>query len=448
MRIIKTIIYCILALIAVGLLAFSGFFLWQAIPRESKEPEVLHSDLVFQEEEPVIAVPEQTPEDNPEPATPENPPAEEPQPEETPEEPEEIVEADPLPGEISPKTLAEAYLQTMTLEEKLWQLFITTPEAITDVPVATRAGEATKAAIEQYPVGGLCYFSANLEDTEQVKELLGNSQSYAATGMFLCVDEEGGSVSRAGSNPDIAVTPLEAAADYGEKGDTDAVFAAGKQLAQELSALGFNLNLAPVADVAGMTWSEEIGSRSYSSDPEVAADMVGAMVDGLQRGGMLACLKHFPGHGSVLTDSHEDTSISTRTLEELRQSDWLPFQAGIEEGVLFVMLSHQVNENLSQLPASLSPEVVQYLREELGFAGIILTDSQQMGAIANHYSSQEAAVLAIQAGADMILMPEDLQAAFDGLKAAVGNGTITEERINESILRILTIKFGWGILKV
>ena len=176
--------------------------------------------------------------------------------------------------------------------------------------------------------------------------------------MFLCIDEEGGTVSRAGSNEAMEVTPLEDAAAYGARGDTEAVFAAGKQLASELTALGFNLNLAPVADVSGQSESDEIGSRSYSSDPETAAAMVGSMTDGLQRGGMLACLKHFPGHGSVLTDSHEGAAFSTRTLEELRQRDWLPFKAGIGEGALFVMLSHQVNENLSSLPASLSPEVV------------------------------------------------------------------------------------------
>ena len=439
MRILKTILYLLLAIIAVALLAFSGFFLWQAIPKQDEPPEVLQSDLIFQEEDPIVLPEAQEP-------------AEEPvETEEIPEEapaapPETPAEADPVPDEVSPRTLAEAYLQTMTLEQKLWQLFITTPEAITDVPVATRAGDATKAAIEQYPVGGLCYFAANLEDASQTKLMLSNTQSYAATGMFLCIDEEGGTVSRAGSNEAMEVTALEAAADYGARGNAEEVFAAGKQLAQELTALGFNLNLAPVADVAGETESTEIGSRAYSSDPEIAAAMVGSMVDGLQRGGILSCLKHFPGHGSVQTDSHEGTGISERTLEQLRQSDWLPFRSGMEEGVLFVMLSHQINENLSSLPASLSPEVVGYLREELGFAGIILTDSQQMGAVADHYTSAEAAVLAIQAGVDMILMPEDLQEAFDGLKAAVESGTLTEDRINESVLRILTVKYGWGII--
>lgn len=443
MRVLKTIFYLFLAVIAVALLVFSGLFLWHTVPKQEQPPKVLQSDLIFQEEESAPPVETHAPAEKlPAQAAPEDPTAEE-----IPAEPEEPAAADPLPGEASPRAMAEAKLQNMTLDQKLWQLFITTPEAITDVPVATRAGDATKAAIEKYPVGGLCYFAANLEDASQTKLMLSNTQSYAATGMFLCVDEEGGTVSRAGSNEAMEVTPLEAAAEYGARGDTDAVFAAGKQLANELTALGFNLNLSPVADVSGQTESDEIASRSYSSDPETAAAMVASMTDGLQRGGMLACLKHFPGHGSVQTDSHAGSAVSTRTLEEMRQSDWLPFKAGIEEGVLFVMLSHQINENLSSLPASLSPEVVDYLRQELGFAGIILTDSQQMGAIADHYTSADAAVLAVQAGVDMILMPENLQEAFDSLKAAVESGTIPEDRINDSVLRILTVKYGWGILQ-
>lgn len=439
MRILKTVLYGFLTLIAVGLLAFSGLFLWQAIPRAEKEPEILDSELISQE-------PTSPEEPTAEPAEP-TVPEEDELPEETPAEEEETAVAEPLPGEVSPRSLAETYLQSMTLDEKLWQLFITTPEAITGVTTATRAGDATKAALERYPVGGLCYFADNLVDADQTREMLTNTRSYAKVGLFLCTDEEGGIVSRAGSNEAMGVTHLSPAADYGAAGDVAALFQDGKQLGTELTALGFNLDLAPVADVAGDTQSSEIGNRSYSSDPKIAAAMVGAMVDGLQRGGILSCLKHFPGHGSVQTDSHSGTAISTRTLEQLRECDWLPFEAGIEKGALFVMLSHQSNENLSSLPASLSPEVVSYLREELGFAGIILTDSHQMGAITDNYTSGEAAVLAVQAGVDMILMPQDLQGAFDGLKAAVTAETVTEERINESVLRILTVKYGWGIME-
>ncbi len=439
MRILKTIFCSLFAVIAVGLLAFSCYFLLLSIPRQKEAPEVLQSELIFQEEpeaepvpEPVIpppAVPVITPELPAEEAPEEEPPA-------VPEEPT-----------FTPQQLAEAYLVTMTTEQKLWQLFITTPEAITHVNLATRAGEATKTALQTYPVGGICYFADNLKEAEQTQIMLTNTQAYASTGLFLCIDEEGGTVSRAGFNPNMEVTPLKSAAEYGAAGDAAILYADAVKLAQELTALGFNLNFAPVADIALETENNEIGTRAYSSDPKVAADMVTAMVTGLDEGGMLSCLKHFPGHGSAQTDSHEDSSISERTLEEMQSTDWVPFRAGVEQGVPFVMLSHLTNENISEAPASLSPEVVEFLRQELGFTGVVITDSQKMGAIANHYSSGDAAVLAIQAGADMILMPADLQAAFDGLKAAMDEGKLTEERINESVLRILTVKYEQGILK-
>ncbi len=334
----------------------------------------------------------------------------------------------------------------MTLEEKVWQLFIVTPESLTGVNLATLAGDTTKAAIQAKPVGGLIYFAGNLVDRAQTQALLSGTQSYAKTKLFLCVDEEGGTVSRVGTNEALGVTHFEAAQVYGSRADMAEVYQVGKTMAAELGELGFNLDFAPVADIVTNDNNTEIGSRSYSKDPSVASAMVSAMVEGLQGNGMISCLKHFPGHGSTETDSHEDKSVSTRTLEELRETEWLPFQAGINRDAAFVMLSHLTNENLSPLPSDLSPEVVGYLREELGFTGVIITDSHQMGAITNYYTSSEAAVLALQAGVDMILMPQDLDAAHQGIMDAIAAGTLTEARIDESVTRILTVKYQFGIL--
>ena len=429
MRLLRTVLSIFLIALALVILCFAGSFLWQAIPRADKDqPDVLNTDQIFQPEEPSLI-----------PQTPEQPVEEAPVPEAPPEE-ESPAEA---PAAATPM---EDYLAAMTLEEKIWQLFITTPEAITGADVVTRAGDATGEALAQYPVGGLCYFAANLESSSQVQEMLAATQAYAKTPLFLCIDEEGGAVSRAGANENISVTHFESAQALGRRADVAEVYGVGKTLARELTALGFNVNFAPVADVITNENNTEIGDRSYSSDPAVAGALVCAMTEGLQRNGMIACLKHFPGHGSTETDSHEDSSVSTRTLEELRQTEWVPFRMGIEEGAAFVMLSHQTNTNLSDRPASLSPEVVNHLRSELGFTGIIITDSQQMGAIANHYTSGEAAILAIQAGVDMILMPADLQEAFAAIRTAVEAGTIPEARINESVLRILEVKYQYGII--
>ncbi len=439
MRTFKIVLSVLLILLALVLVVFAGSFLWSALPKkEQAPPPVLDTDAIFAEE--AAARP-------PEPETVPEPPVQQPEPEPVPD-PAPAPQPEPPAEEDSGQYLqqAQAYLAAMTREEKVWQLFITTPESLTGYPLVTRAGEATRSAIEAKPVGGLCYFAANLEDQAQVRDLLGNVQSYARTRLFLCVDEEGGLVSRAGSNEALDVTHFETASAYGQRADMAEVYQVGKTLSQQLQALGFNLDFAPVADVITNPNNTEIGSRSYSEDPAVAAAMVSAMVEGLQRNGMASCLKHFPGHGSTESDSHSGKSVSTRTLEELRETEWIPFQAGIDKGAAFVMVSHLTNENLSALPSDLSPEVMTYLRDELGFTGVIITDSHQMGAITDYYTSGEAAVLALRAGVDMILMPQDLEAAYQAVLDALNDGTLTEARIDESITRILAAKYQFGIL--
>lgn len=309
MRTLKIILSAIVIVICLGLVTFAGIFLFSALPREkSDQPETsVSTDPPVQEETPA-----ETPE--PEASAPDAPTDPE-VPADTPEEPEQSEDAaDELAGHTA---RIQNYLAGMTLDEKIWQLFFTTPESLTGVTTATLAGDTTKAALAERPVGGLCYFAANLVDADQTRTMLQNTQSYAKTPLFLGVDEEGSRVSRAGSNEAMGVTHFEAAAVYGQRADMAEVYQVGSTLAQEPGTLGFNLDFAPVADVVTNPNNTEIGDRSYSSDPQVAGAMVSAMVDGLQRGSMVSCLKHFPGHGSTETDTHEGKSVSNRTLEEL-----------------------------------------------------------------------------------------------------------------------------------
>ena len=445
--VLKIIGSVVLIAVCLSLLTFAGSFLWSAIPREREEPLVLTTDL-FLEEEGEAAPPETVApptEDTLE--EPDVPLEEEPEEAEPPVEEEPVEEEPEEPVENLNLEKAQAYLDSMTLEEKIWQLMITTPEDLTGQSPVTIASPWTQQALEAMPVGGICYFASNLVDAQQTKEMLELSQSYAKTPLFLAVDEEGGRVSRAGANEYMGVTHFESAAYYGENGDAGQVYDVGKTLAQQLGDLGFNLDFAPVADVVTNDKNTEIGNRAYSSDAAVAAPLVSSMVQGLQRGGMAACLKHFPGHGSTSEDSHSGKSVSNRTLQQLQETEWRTFRAGVDSEVAFVMVSHLTNENLSEHPSSLSPEVMTLLREELGFNGIIITDSLQMGAILNHYTSAQAAVMAIAAGADMLLMPNDLETAYNGILAALQDGTITEERINESVLRILETKYRFGIME-
>lgn len=280
--------------------------------------------------------------------------------------------------------------------------------------------------------------------------MLTGVQGFSRIPLFLGVDEEGGTVSRVGSNEALGGTNVGRMQSYGEAGDPASLYNAMNTVAKMLTGLGFNLDFAPVADVSGGRTDNVIGSRSFGTDPELCASMVSVALSGLQDNGIVSCLKHFPGYGSAVTDDHYGTSVLEKTEAELESCDFLPFSAGIEAGAPFVMVSHlSVPEVVGdETPSDLSSKIVSdLLRNKLGFTGVIITDSHQMASITDHYTSGEAAVKALQAGVDMILMPQDLQAAFDGVKAALAGGTLTQSRIDESVLRILQVKAEYNILQ-
>lgn len=341
----------------------------------------------------------------------------------------------------------EQYLSGMTLEEKAAQLFVVMPEAITDAGTVTAAGNATRAALEKYPVGGLVYLKSNLVSESQTKEMLANTQKYyqeiAGFPIFLSVDEEGGTVARVAGNDGFSVEDVGDMADIGAAGDTGKAYEAGMTLGTYLSELGFNLDFAPVADVLTNPDNTVIGSRSFGSDSRLVTGMVLAEIEGLSDSGMLSCAKHFPGHGGTAGDTHEGYAYTDKTLEELTELELVPFAAAADAGVPFIMVSHisapqAVGDNT---PASMSGMMVNGLiREQLGYDGIVITDALNMGAISENYTSAQAAVQALGAGVDMLLMPADFEAAYRGVLEAVKDGTVTEERIDASVRRILRVK--------
>ena len=432
-------------LFCIALLGGVGVLLWKTLPekQQPQQAETIQTDSVFSSEQTAVEPEREAPyegelPEQAEAAQPEQPDS---------EQPSEPAAPDDTPVTDAQKT-AQATLASMTEDEKLWQLFFVTPEAITNVNTATVAGEATKNALAQYPVGGIVYFAKNLEDRAQAAALLANTQSYAKIPLFLGVDEEGGTVSRIGANEALGGTKVADMRSFGQSADPAQVYAAGQTLAANLTGLGFNLDFAPDCDVVSGVDSV-IGSRSFGSDPELCASLAGVIVKSLRAEGVVSCLKHFPGYGSAVTDDHYGTSTLSKTLEELESCDFLPFASGIESGAAFVMVSHLSVPEVTgdETPGDLSSKIVsELLRNKLGFQNVIITDAQNMGAITDHYTSAEAAVQALSAGVDMVLMPDDLQAAYDGVLAAVQNGTLTEARINESVLRILTVKAHFGIL--
>ncbi len=343
-------------------------------------------------------------------------------------------------------------MESMTLEEKVCQLFMITPEALTGVGTATQAGEATKSAIEAYPVGGVIYFSKNLQSAEQTRTMLANTREYASERMgfpiFLSVDEEGGQVARVGSNAAFGVEKIGNMSDVGERGDTQEAYDVGSTIGAYLSDLGFNMDAAPDADVLTNPENEVVKYRSFGSDPQLVADMAKSELDGLNDQGIIGMYKHFPGHGGTTADSHEGYAYVDDSLEELRDGAFVPFQDGIDNGVSVIMVSHISCPNVTgdNTPATLSKMMTtDILRDEMGFDGMIITDALDMGAITGQYSSAEAAVKALEAGADMLLMPEDFRSAYQGVLDAVEDQTLTEERIDESVRRILEVKMSMDV---
>lgn len=341
-------------------------------------------------------------------------------------------------------------LDSLTVEEKVAQMFFVTPESITGIENVTTAGEITWTALQKYPVGGLVYFSQNLVSEEQTREMLSNTQKYAVEKMklplFLGVDEEGGRVLRIGNSSGFDVERVAAMGILAQANDTVVIHDAADTIGDYLSDLGFNVDFAPDADVLTNAENRVIGDRSFGTDPDMVADMAWAYREGLHDNGILACYKHFPGHGGTVEDSHGGYAYSYKTLEELQVVELVPFRVGCERGIDFIMVSHiSVPEVTgSDVPASLSEVLVtDVLRNEMGYRGIIITDSLGMGAVSNHYGSGEAAVMAVQAGCDMLLMPRDFAEAYEAVLDAVKSGTVAEEQIDASVSRIIKGKLKW-----
>lgn len=344
----------------------------------------------------------------------------------------------------------EELLSSLSLEEKVAQLFVVLPEQlIGNVSRVTAAGEATREAINNRPVGGIVYLESNLVSPEQTKTMLQNVQQYSMDRlnlpMFLCVDEEGGQVTRLAGKAGFDLPVYDNMSVIGSQGDTEQAYQMGESIGQYLYDLGFNTDFAPVADVLTNPNNQVVRYRSFGSDPETVKNMTDAVSRGLASKKILATYKHFPGHGNTAADTHAGYAYSNKTKEELYQCELIPFIQGIEDEVPFIMMGHISLPNIvgDDTPASLSKTIVtDLLIDELGYKGIIITDALNMGAVSQQYSSAQAAVKALNAGVDMLLMPVDFNAAYQGVLAAVQSGEISEERIDESVEKILKTKIG------
>ncbi|WP_346998104.1 glycoside hydrolase family 3 protein [Coprococcus eutactus] len=343
-------------------------------------------------------------------------------------------------SELVDKTMAE-----MSLHDKVCQMMFVTPEGLTGTDDVMVAGDATKQALQAYPVGGIIYFANNFDNVDQTRDMISNTQSYSKIGLFIATDEEGGRVNRIMDT--LGTTYIGPMYDYKDDG-SDAAFENAKTIASDMSALGFNLDFAPVADVWSNPDNTVIGDRAYSDDYAQAAELVGSAVKGFQDGGVICTLKHFPGHGDTAEDSHYSSAYVNRTKAQIMADEMQPFRTGIDAGAELVMVGHLIVPDIDELPSTLSYKIAtEMLRGDMEFDGVAITDSMEMESIADNYGVADSAVMAVQAGMDMLLQPADLAAAVNAIVTAVQNGDITEPRIDESVRRILTLKAERGLLE-
>ena len=347
--------------------------------------------------------------------------------------------------EESIRLKVEEKLSSMSLHEKVCQMFVITPESLTGYNKVTEAGEQTRINIEKYPIGGLVYFAYNLINPTQTMEMLNNVQRYSINTigipLFTCIDEEGGRVLRIGNNKAFGETKIGSMDKVSSK---EEAYNIGSTIGLYLRKYGFNVDFAPVADVITNKKNNVIGDRSFGTDANIVATYASAVSDGLHSAGVLSTFKHFPGHGATEGDTHEGFAFTNKTYEEMKACEFLPFMMAKEKGVDMIMVAHISVPNIvgDNTPCSLSYKMItEILKGDLEYDGLVITDALNMGAIKNEYGSEEAVVMAVKAGNDILLMPEDFKSSVEAVKKAVENGEISEERINESVRKILMKKF-------
>lgn len=338
---------------------------------------------------------------------------------------------------------ARELLQSMTTREKICQLLIPQPESITgakgDVKAVT---PEMKKTLSDYPIGGVLLSLKNMDNAKQLRALTDAFQAQSEIPMILCVDEEGGSIARLMQK--VGTTKLQNMYAYRNKGPGLARLNA-RTIGSDLAGFGFNTDLAPVADVWTNPENEVIGERAYSDDPAIAAELVAAAVQGFHDSGTICCLKHFPGHGSTRTDSHEEAAFVDETLEQLRKGALLPFESGIAVGADMVMVGHLTVPDIDSVPATYSKKIVtDLLRGELGFSGVIITDGLEMAAAGEDPDGTKA-LRALEAGCDVLLGLSDIPGTVDTLEQALTDGKLSEEELDAHVLRVLELKLVYGL---
>jgi len=347
------------------------------------------------------------------------------------------------PEKIDRDQAIQQRMQAMSLHEKVCMMFFVRPETISNSSSVTALSNSMIEYYNRYPVGGFCLFAQNIKNPNQINYFTSDIHSLKGRPL-ICVDEEGGRVTRIARNSNFNVRNIGTMASIGATGDPKNAYTAANFVGSYIKGYGFDVDFAPVADVNTNPENVVIGDRAFSDDPLLASEMVVNYLKGLWASGAKGCIKHFPGHGDTKGDTHTGYASSNKTWDEMLSCEMVTFKAGIAAGVQMIMTAHISAPNVtgSNIPATMSSIILtDKLRHELGFTGVIITDAMEMGAITQNYNCETATVETVKAGTDIVLLPQDLKKAHDALVDAVNKGEISQERIDESIRRILRFKY-------
>ena len=338
----------------------------------------------------------------------------------------------------------QSQLDSMSLDEKIGQMLMPAYR-YSGGSRFTVMNEAVESELAEYKIGNVILFDENLASAESSKTLIADFKRLITQNCgiepFISIDEEGGKVSRLGKSGILSDYYIPSARSMANNGTVKENYT---KIALNLKTLGFNMDFAPVADIDTNPANPIIGDRAFSSDPEETAKFMLEAAKTLEDKGIIPVIKHFPGHGDTQTDSHLGIAVVTHDKTRLESVEFVPYRQAVENNIPVVMVGHLTTPQLSnnELPASLNPDIIKgILRDELGFDGVVITDALDMGAAAKFYENEETAVMAVKAGADILLMPPDAPAAFKAVKNAVENGEISRENIDDSVYRILKLKW-------
>lgn len=332
--------------------------------------------------------------------------------------------------------LSKYDLDDFSIEEKIGQMIIIASNK-------TKYDEELKEIIERIQPSGFIVMGENITTYEDTLNLINGIKRDSYVSMFIAIDEEGGRVQRLSNLSDIKIAMVPEMYFLGNTNDVQLAYQVGEILAKQVRTLGINLNFAPVLDIYSNVDNKVIGYRSFGSDKYVVSRMGKALLKGLEDNMVMGCVKHFPGHGDTDVDSHVDLPIVNKSYEELMENELLPFKIAIENGVKMIMVGHIAlpKITLDNTPASLSKEIVTgILREKLNYNGLIITDGLGMQGVNKGYSEEEVYVNAIKAGVDILLSPKNPDKVISAVMDAILNGDISEERIDDSVNRILLYK--------